>query len=129
MAEPPGVQGPATCAAARVGELLVEARHTVMAPVLDADPREVRGRRYMPRSIEMTWKRNSEHSWMCFWIVLYGPQIRGDGAVGSREIRESIWFRDGKPETSSGHPLDDPCPPWALDLYWATAEELGVSCG
>lgn len=67
-----------------------ETRHTVRAPIADAEPRESHGKRYMPRSVEVRYSRKTGEPWKTSAATLFGPQIRQDGTVGTREIQE--WF-------------------------------------
>lgn len=84
--------------AATVGAHDYETKHTVMAPVIHAEPRESHGRRYEPRSIAITWRCDTEHGWRAGWVSLYGPQIRKDGTFGTREIDETLWVDPGNQE-------------------------------
>lgn len=101
-----------------VGEPMHESTHKVMAPIVAAEPRTVHGRHYLPRSIDIHWRCATHHGWRCGWASLYGPQIRKDGSLGTREIHEVIWMNaDGTQRTLGGGSSDEPAPEWALAFY------------
>lgn len=73
---------------------IVSAELHIEAVVDGAEPREVHGRRYTPQRVDVLFrKRPGDDSYRAGWVSLYGPQIRKDGTVGTRELHEVFWNR------------------------------------
>lgn len=114
-----------------VGTVLIQSTHKCMAAVeADASPRTGdTGRPYQPRSIEVTWKRDTAApQWRCRWISIFGPQIRADGSLGTREVNETIWTEsDGTPRSVSPESDRWPIPDWAIAFARDTCPAGGAS--